>query len=59
MNRFHTATTPLLLAAMLALTACGDDAKSPTDPAVKPSGTVAKAEAKHADGDEHGDEAED
>lgn len=58
MNRFPTATTPLLLAAMLALTACGDDAKSPEGSAAKPAASPAKAEEKHADddGDEHGDE---
>ena len=64
MNRFPTATTHLLLAAMLALTACGDDAKSPKGNAEKPAASQATAEEKHADdsdehGDEHGDEGAD
>ncbi|AVP97241.1 efflux RND transporter periplasmic adaptor subunit [Ahniella affigens] len=57
MNRFSTATASLLLAAMLALTACGDDAERPEGVAAKPA-AQAKAEEPHAeeDGDEHDDE---
>lgn len=53
MNRFSNATTSLLLAAMLALTACGDDAQHPEGAAAKPA-AQAKAEEPHAE--EHGDE---
>ena len=64
MKSFPIATTPLLLAALLALTACSDDAKSPADAAAKPGAAQTKAAAEpehanadeHAEADEHGDE---
>ena len=62
MSRFPSTIAPVLLVALLALTACSDDAKSP---AAKPAGAQAAAKPEHANADEQaeadelGDEAED